>query len=219
VLERQRQELLAVHGKEGRAHDQKRVGTAVDHGGEGRVEGGGCIRLHALELHAQRLRFPLEVAGHVSVGRLGWIDQDCYPGDRGHRLLEQLEPLPRHLDSRVFQPGEVALRSCHTCDEPLFHQPIRHADDDGNGRGGALGRLHGVVRERPEDIWRELDQLRGQSRKPVAVPLGIAIVEEERSVTKPPTVLYHIGVSSSRSYAARILSIEAERRRRAAPES
>ena len=134
-----------MRGKERRAHDQERVGTAVDHGGEGRFKGGRRTRLHALELHAQRLRFPLDVAGHVDVGGRGWIDQYRYPGNRGHCLLEQLETLPHHLDGRVFQPGEVASGSCYTRDEPLFHQPIRHADDDGNGRGGALGRPRGGI--------------------------------------------------------------------------
>ena len=63
--------------------------------------------------------------------------------------------------------------------EPLFHQPNRHANDDGNGRGGALGSPCGGVRMQPEDVRRELDQLSSQRREPVDVPLAITIVEED----------------------------------------
>ena len=81
--ERQRQELLSVRGKEGRFRDHERVGTALHHGGEGRLEGGGSGRLHALERDAQCLRFPLDVAGHEGVTSPGRIDQDGHTGDRG----------------------------------------------------------------------------------------------------------------------------------------
>ena len=63
VPQREPQELLPVRSKEGGFHDQERVGTTMDHGGESRLEGDGSARLHTLELHTQRPRFPRDVAG------------------------------------------------------------------------------------------------------------------------------------------------------------
>jgi hypothetical protein len=121
VLERQRQELLSMRGKEGGFGDHKGVGSAVDHGGKGRLEGRGSTRLHALELHAQGLGFPLDITGYEGVARPGRIDQDGHPGDGGDRLLEQLQTLPGDIDRGSsnpvrFPPGcaRLATSPCST---------------------------------------------------------------------------------------------------------
>jgi hypothetical protein len=108
------------------------------------------------------------------------INEDCDTGERRDRLLQQLEALPQQLAIPQFQPSQIAIGPRQAGDEPLCHQ-IGSCDPNhnGDGCGHLLDCPCRLDRVRPEDIRRALDQRRGEGRKPLGLPLGIAGVEED----------------------------------------
>ena len=76
------------------------VGTALPHSGKGGLKDLRRPRLHALELHVERLGFPRDVGRHAGMRRHRWVDQDRDPGERRHGFFEELELFPHELDDR-----------------------------------------------------------------------------------------------------------------------
>jgi hypothetical protein len=132
-----------------------------------------------LELHTQRPRGPLEGVACLLTERIGRIVQGCHARDGGHGCLQHFELFGHEFSGAVIQPGEVAPGPGQTRYQTPFHQVGSHGNHDGNGRGGLLGRHHGLGRGQPDDVRRELDQLGGEGRESVGVVLGMAVCEAD----------------------------------------
>jgi hypothetical protein len=152
--------------------------TPSCHSGKGRLELARIPKFYGPKLDPQQLGGALGLFPNKLVDRIGRAPQNGDARDPWQGLLEQLDLLGAELHVNDAQPRDVVTRSGEASDEARRRSGRRPCDDRDRPR-----RTHGGLRclstTGHDDIDLEPDQLRGEVRKPIALPLGPPVFEDD----------------------------------------
>ena len=112
------------------------------------------------------------------LGLAGFQDPD--PGDGGHELLEQRQPLGDQIGVRVGQAGDVSTRAGETGDEARPDRIGLTHEHDGDPVRCLLGRERGAGGRGDQHVDLETNELRGQRREARDLSGRIPLRDHER---------------------------------------
>jgi hypothetical protein len=192
---------VELHGTAG---DVERVGSCPGHRGEHALQIARSTSVEANDRHPQGPGGRLHrLEGHQRARRK---DQDRHAGEFGHQFFEQRQPLPRNLRADILrQPGNVAAGARDVRDEPGPDGIANVNHDDRDRRGGLLCRDDMRVATRHDDVDLEPDQVLGELREPLQLPVGEAVLDyhvPSRDVAKIPQAVFE-GLHEVRRLLAR----------------
>jgi hypothetical protein len=188
------------------------------------VSGGGLISYAGIahvdrgQLHAQCRGHNLHRAELSDPGGDGGIAKHRCPRHAGRDLLEQLQPFPAYAVFVNGEPGRVAARLCHACDETRTDRIDDDREHDRNGSRGLQQRCHDCGAGRShEDVGRNCDQF---GRVPLDVAgIGPAGIDPQIATLAPSQLAERACVNAacracpSASFAARYVSTPMRRTR------
>jgi len=143
----------------------------LDQACEDRIELAFDARMEDMELQTKGARRRLYCSRLGLSHRTGWIDKKSHDFRRGHKLMQQFQPLRQNLCAQLDSARDIAPRLAQVSDQAELDWVAAGGKDDRNGRScGLCSKCRGGA-GRGNDGYLTMDEISRHGRQALVMTL------------------------------------------------